>query len=327
MTRNVCLLLVLASLILISILDELSMEQDDAQDIDDKRLARLHRVLKNLESYEIDHISNRSSFSLTGGHWSTNLNESFAYNYESVSRYVASLKRFRMSRSIGVDSTDLDAFGLAEDAFTIRVEGRREESVIKIGHRSTVGFYRYAKLESDSNIYLINEGLGMALVKPKEFFRQKRLISTSLSQMSSISIAIRGKEALDFRKDRNGAWTIADYNKPLDLEKFLRFYNNIAGIPIVEVVPEHEAKSRRFDKNQGTLLMSISWTIKGKLVEKISIVETNEDVVAQSSRSPGIRKISLAGLSFDKDLEYFVKKYSFDPSRDSSSTVPNIRGL
>ena len=326
MTRNVSLLLILATLVLISLLDDFFEKKDDGKDIDDERLSRLHKILENLESYEIDHISNKSSFSLNGGLWYSNLRGSFGYNYESVNRYVASLKRFRVSRPIEVNSADMEGFGLAEDAFAIRVKGQKEEEVIKIGHRSLIGFYRYAKLESDSKIYLINEGVGMALVKSKDFFREKRLISVSLSQMSSISIVIESKEFLDFRKDNKGNWKIRGHSEPLDLERFVEFYNNIAGIPITEFVPDHEAKPWHLEKREDEL-MTISLTFINKSFEKITVVKNSDVVFAQSSRSPGVKIISLAGVNLDRNLDYFVKKYSFDPGKSALSSNPRNKEL
>jgi len=128
---------------------------------------------------------------------------------EEAKRLVEGLLRARKDRVIADEPSDLQAYGLGDPKYVIRLRGKspEEQRSVLLGAKNPTEVYYFSQLQGQKEVFLVSDTLRRDAEKSLVELRDKSLLSFDTSKVQSLKIWGGGKEIL-LQKETDKQWRI-----------------------------------------------------------------------------------------------------------------------
>lgn len=132
---------------------------------------------------------------------------------EEARRLVEGLLRTRKDRVIAEEPSDLQAYGLKDPKYIVRVRGKspEEDRSVLLGTKNPTEVYHFSQFQGQKEVFLVSDTLRRDAEKPLMELRDKSVLAFDTSKVQKLSISGGGKEIL-LLKEAERQWRIGEPN-------------------------------------------------------------------------------------------------------------------
>ncbi len=130
---------------------------------------------------------------------------------EEARRLVEGLLRSKKDRVVAEEPTDLQAYGLKEPKYVVKVRGQSpgEERSLLVGAKNPTEVYHFCQLQGQKEVFLVSDTLRRDAEKSLMELRDKNLLSFDASKVQSLKIS-GGKKEILLLKEEEKQWRIGE---------------------------------------------------------------------------------------------------------------------
>lgn len=130
---------------------------------------------------------------------------------EEARRLVEGLLGARKDRIIAEEPSDLQAYGLKDPKYVVKMRGKspEEERSILLGAKNPTEVYHFCQFQGQKEVFLVSDTLRRDAEKSLMDLRDKNLLSFDTSKVKSLKISGGGKEIL-LLKEEEKQWRIGE---------------------------------------------------------------------------------------------------------------------
>lgn len=130
---------------------------------------------------------------------------------EEARRLVEGLLRARKDRVIAEEPSDLQAYGLKDPKYVVKVRGKspEEERSILLGAKNPTEVYYFCQFQGQKQVFLVSDTLRRDAEKSLMELRDKNLLTFDTSKVKSLKISGGSKEIL-LLKEEEKQWRIGE---------------------------------------------------------------------------------------------------------------------
>lgn len=256
----------------------------------------------------------------SSGAWQITAPKTLPADQQTVKDMLSALSPLNGERVIATNATDLQTYGLGTPSVEIDVsEKNHAEQKLLFGDNTPTGNSAYAMVAGDPRVFTTYLFHKSDLSKSLNDLRDTRLVSADPDKMSRIDF-IRGKDEIDFDRNRQGHWQI---EKPgpyrADTMSVDSLADALSGVHMNLTGDGSQDPDAGFSHGSPVATVRISAPVGGQTLE---IRKNGDHYYAKSSVAPGAYLIdSSIADSLKKPLDSYRNKTVFDFSYNEPDEI------